>query len=458
MRVMPRSLYGRLLLLSAVATGLALVVAAFAIGRVLERFVIHGIDDRLESSIVLMASTVRPDGSVDRARVAALEPAFAPGTGWHWRIDAPGDHLGSIGETQLQERRHPRALPDPRAPDRRGPPPESDRNTTPFDGQLGDGTPFHGRRLVIPTTAGDATVLASAPRALVERPIAQAVVPLLVTLAILGALLALAAVIQLRIGLRPLTRLRSAIGDVRDGKANRVPDDQPAELAPLASELNALIDQNAAALANARGHVANLAHGLKTPLATLSLGLRAPGTDTDGALSAEVARIDRAIRHHLGRARADAAGASGRVTTRIAPALLGLTEALARIHADRRVEISVDVPPDLAAIVDPQDLDEMLGNLLDNAWRWAASRIAVTASSEGRLVTIRIDDDGPGIAPDARATALAAGQRLDERGDGHGFGLSIARELAELHGGSLDLDASPSGGLRAAITLPVAPR
>lgn len=455
MRVMPRSLYGRLLLLSAIATGFALIVAAFAIGRVLERFVIHGIDDRLDSSIALMASTVRPDGSVDRTRVAALEPAFAPGPGWHWRIDAPGDHLGSIGEPQLQERHHPPALPGSPAAGRRDPRPDSDRSTTPFDGQLGDGTPFHGRRLTIPTAAGNATLVASAPRALVERPIGQAIVPLLLTLAILGVLLALAAVIQLRIGLRPLTRLRGAIGDVRDGRASRVPDDQPAELAPLVTELNALIGQNAAALANARGHVANLAHGLKTPLATLSLGLRDPGADPDGALSAEVARIDRAIRHHLGRARADAAGASGRVSTAIAPALRGLTDALARIHADRRVEVSVDVAPDLTAIIDPQDLDELLGNLLDNGWRWAAARIAVTASSEGRSVTIRIDDDGPGIPPDARLTALAAGQRLDERGDGHGFGLSIARELAELHGGSIDLQQSAWGGLAVSVTLPI---
>jgi signal transduction histidine kinase len=445
-----------MLLLSAAATLIALVIAGFAIAHVLERFVIRGIDDRLETSIALMASTVRPDGSIDRARAAALQPAFASGPGWQWRIDSPADHLGSIGEAQLQERRHPRALPEAPPLDRFDPRPESDRTSTPFDGRLGDGSPFHGRRRIIQTSAGPVTLLASAPRRLVDRPIGAAIVPLLATLGILGALLAAAAVIQLRLGLRPLTRLRTAIGQVRDGTAARVPEDQPNELRPLAQELNALIGQNAAALANARGHVANLAHGLKTPLATLSLGLGEPGSDPSGALSAEVAKMDRAIRHHLGRARTDAAGATAQVSTPITPALAGLAEALSRIHADRGIRLSSEVADDLAALIDPQDLDELLGNLLDNACRWAASRIAVTAAAEGRMLTIHIEDDGPGIPPDRRATALGAGQRLDERGDGHGFGLAIARELAELHGGSLVLDASILGGLAVRVSLPLA--
>lgn len=452
MRLLPRSLYGRMLLLSALATAVALAIAAFAIARVLERFVIAGIDDRLETSLSLMASTVRPDGSIDAARVTALEPAFASGSGWQWRIDGPRDHLGSIGEEQVQERRHPRALPEAPRPGRWDAR-ESDRDSAPFDGRLGDGTSFHARRMIVPSANGPVTLVASAPRRLVEQPIGQAIAPLLATLTILGVLLAVAAVVQLRIGLRPLARLRAAIGEVRSGVATHVPEDQPDELRPLASELNALIGQNAAALANARGHVANLAHGLKTPLATLSLGLREPGADPGGALSAEVARIDGAIRHHLGRARADAAGAAARTRTLVAPALDGLVAALARIHAERGVAITRDVAPDLAARIDAQDLDELLGNLLDNAWRWAASRIVVTANAEGRDIVIEIGDDGPGIPPDARATALAAGQRLDERGEGHGFGLAIARELAELHGGSLALGESPLGGLAVRVML-----
>jgi signal transduction histidine kinase len=262
--------------------------------------------------------------------------------------------------------------------------------------------------------------------------------------------------IQLRIGLHPLRRLRAAVGAVRAGTATRIPGDQPSELQPLARELNALLDENAAALANARGHVANLAHGLKTPLATLALGLRDPARDPDGALGREVERIDRAIRHHLGRARAGTPGAAARHRALLAPALDGLVAALGRIHADRGIAVERSLAPGLALAIDPQDLDELLGNLLDNGWRWAARRIAIDARADpdGRA-RITIADDGPGIPEDARTEALLPGRRLDERGEGHGFGLSIVRELAELYGGGLALDSSALGGLAAIVTLPI---
>ena len=450
MRLMPQSLRGRLLLVATLATGAALIVAAVAIGHVLERFVIAGVDQRLDGSLGLMASTVRSDGSIDAERLKALQPGFAPDTGWNWRIDTPRAHRGSIGADQFTGPLLPPRDPEYRRRDRDA---ADTARPMPLDGQLSDRTRFHARRMTVPTSAGQAVLLASAPRDLVERPIRGALAPLLGTLAILGIALTLATLAQLHFGLEPLDRLRRTLATVRAGQDARVPDDQPRELQPLTRELNALLDQNAAQLANARGHVANLAHGLKTPLASLALELRQAGRDPDGALAAQVARIDRAIRHHLGRARADSAG-SARPRIALAPAIDGLVAALSRIHADRPVVATTAIASDLAVAVDRQDLDELLGNLLDNGWRFAATRIAIDAMARDGVVRITITDDGPGIPPDLRAAAMQPGRRLDEAGDGHGFGLSIARELAELHGGTVSLTDAPRGGLVATVELP----
>ncbi|MFA6114861.1 MAG: HAMP domain-containing sensor histidine kinase [Sphingomonas sp.] len=449
MRLMPRSLFGRLAALAALATIAALAFAALAIGAVLERFVMQGLDQRLDAQVALLATAVGPDGTVDRSRIVSPAPFDRAGSGWGWRIDAPAGTLASADLPQIEQpplvdlrghrhRRHEEGEPQP------------------LDWRDAKGGARHARSLTVPTSAGPVRIAASAPREIVERPLRAAMTPLLGSLALLGLALGAATLVQLRLGLRPLATLRESLARVRTGQAEAVPADQPAELKPLADELNALLAENAAALANARGHVANLAHGLKTPLAALALRLDEQGRDPDGAMAAEVARIDRSIRHHLGRARADASGGTRRRTP-LEPAIDGVAGALARIHADRAIAFTRSVPPGLALAIDPQDLDELLGNLLDNAWRWAASRIALTAEPDatGRA-RITIEDDGPGIPTEDRAEALRPGRRLDERGDGHGFGLSIVRELAELHGGTLALEAAPGSGLRAIVALPMA--
>ncbi|MES2020568.1 MAG: ATP-binding protein [Pseudomonadota bacterium] len=450
--LLPRSLYGRLLVTALLATLAALAFAAFAIGTVLDRFVMHGLDQRLDAQIAVLAQAIRPDGSVERGRLVLAAPYDDPHGGWGWRIDAQGKTIASPAPPDL-DAMHPPPGPrfDPPALAER-----RDAHVRALDWRDRHG-PRHARSLTLATPGGPVRITASAPRAIVDRPLRAAMVPLLGSLLLLGGALAVATLVQLRIGLRPLAKMRESLAAIRSGAATALPDTQPTELAPLAHEINALLAENAAALANARGHVANLAHGLKTPLATLALAL--PPHDPDGALRAQVARIDRAVRHHLGRARAATPGGAMRVATPLAPVLADLADALARIHADRPVTAAVTIDPALTVAVDRQDLDELLGNLLDNGWRWAASRIAVTAArtADGRFVRLSVEDDGAGIPPEARAAALAAGQRLDERGDGHGFGLSIASELAMLYGGTLTLESASLGGLAAIVTLPTAP-
>lgn len=455
MRLMPRSLHGRLLLLSGIATLGALAFAAFAIGAVLERFVMAGLDDRLDAQIAALATAVKPDGSIDPARAVLAAPYDDPRSGWGWKIVAPH---GTLASPAPPEADGAELLPPP--------PPEPDGHHDNHDHRDRDGRirPFdlhgiagmvrHARRLIIPTSAGPATIIAAAPRRIVARPIRAAMTPLLGSLGVLGVALALATLVQLRLGLRPLGRLKKSVAAIRAGQAERLPADQPSELTPLADELNALLDQNAAQLASARGHVANLAHGLKTPLATLAVALREPGRDPDGSLAAQVARIDGAIRHHLGRARAEVPGGASRQHTALAPAVAALAAALARIHAERGIAFTADIPDGLALAIDPQDLDELLGNLLDNGWRFARSTLRLAATIVDATARITIEDDGPGIPAPDRSAAVEPGRRLDEAGEGHGFGLSIARELAELYGGSLSLDEAPGGGLAAVVTLP----
>lgn len=445
-KLVPKSLFGRLLVSAGLFILIALVVAGVSIGRVLERFVMQGLDKRLDSQIVLLSRAIGPDGTLDKTRVVDVPPFDRPGSGWSWQIHTSALVIqsGSLGSATMPvpvlqpPRRHTRRILDER----------------PVDGVSGSGEPIHFRVLSVNTATGPVTITAAGPRAIAERPLREALVPLSLSLLILGIVLFLATFLQLRFGLRPLHGLENALAAVRQGRARHVPPDQPIELRALVSELNALIDQNEAGLENARRHVANLAHGLKTPLAALKVKLEEGARDPDGSLGELAGQMDASIRHHLGRARASSPGGPARRATVLRPHVADLTATLARIHADRVLAVDVVVPADLTVACDPQDLDEMLGNLLDNAWRWAKAGIRVVARQTGAMIELTIADDGPGLSEEARADALVAGRRLDERGDGHGFGLTITRELAELYGGTLTLGSSELGGLAVVLSLP----
>ncbi|WP_419808541.1 sensor histidine kinase [Sphingomonas sp.] len=463
MRVLPRSIFGRLLALALLATAAALAVAGVAIGGVLERFVTHTLDDRLTDKLSALSGAVRKDGSLDPAYLARFDTLSARDA--DWRVEAPGGTVGSamidgqwktsfgedqrIGPIERYVRRGPR-----HGPGEASLPPDGRLAAQPFDGRLRDGERVHGLWQNVPTDRGPARVAVAVSRDVIDRPLREALVPLALSLAALAVALAVAAAVQLRVGLRPLGDLQRSLAAVRAGRLARVPVDQPRELQPFATELNALLDQNEAGLARARGHVANLAHGLKTPLAALIVRLEEPGRDPDGALRALAEGAAARVRHHLGRARAAAPGAGARARVALAPVVDDLLAVLARVHAERAIAAEANLAG-LAVAADAEDVAEMLGNLLDNAWRHAATRVRVTATPLDGAVAVTIEDDGRGLSTAALAEALLPGRRLDERGDGHGFGLPIARELAELAGGGLALARSATlGGVAATLTLP----
>jgi signal transduction histidine kinase len=417
---------------------------------VLERFVTQGLDQQLDAQVAVLARAVTPDGGLDRSRVTSLPVFEEAGSGWGWRVDGAAGHWsqGAAFEPDLDRWRRHR---ESRREEERSPEP----GPSPGEGRDQTGQRVHFRQLSVPSTAGPVLLTAAGPRRVSEQPLREAMGPLLLSLGVLGCALVAATLLQLRFGLRPLRALRRDLVAVREGRARHIPAGQPAEIAPLVIELNALIDQNEESLAHARRHVSNLAHGLKTPLAALAVRLAEPGRDPDNMLGEMVSQIDRRLRHHLGRARAAAPGSNQRLRTDLAPALSDLVMALGRIHAERAISPTVRIEPGLTVAVDPQDLDEMVGNLLDNAWRHARRMIAVEAVREGNIVRIVIEDDGRGLSDAVIGEALMSGRRLDERGEGHGFGLPIAQELAELNGGRLELGKGTTlGGLSANLTLP----
>lgn len=278
------------------------------------------------------------------------------------------------------------------------------------------------------------------------------------SLVALGLLLALAALAQVGVGLAPLRKLQGALQRVREGRAPRLQGRFPAEVQPLIDDFNGVLDRNAEVVARARTQAGNLAHALKTPLAVLENAARHSTDPTLAPLVTEqVALAQRHIHWHLTRARAAATGHLPGQRTPLAPLLDGLLRVMDKLHAARALDLDGgDVPADWAFAGEEQDLQEMLGNLLDNACRSARTAVRVRVQRKGAQLQIAVDDDGPGIAPGQRAAVLQRGVRLDESRPGSGLGLAIVVELATLYGGALTLDSSDMGGLSARLTLPAA--
>jgi signal transduction histidine kinase len=454
------SLSRRLLTAAGAAIAMALVIATVLIGFVLHRFVQGQIDQRLDTQIVFLSSMLRVDGAgkIGLAGNADGPPFERMRHGWYWQVTGPNNTVrsASLAGADLDNS----ALRE--IDERRPPPPEKDRDAQekrprPADGIGPDEEHLHYRLKSVKVGTIDVMIVTSAPRGAVLGPLREAMTTLGISLALLGLALVLAIMFQIKLGLRPLERLRHALTDVRTGRSERVPSRQPQEIRPMVDELNALLDQNAANLERARRHVANLAHGLKTPLATLAIAASEDSPRDPIMLHRLVAQMERRIRHHLGRARMAALNGPVRTRTEIAPRLQDLGDVLGKIHSDRSIAFFKEVPLDLAAACEPQDFDEMAGNLLDNAFIWARSTVKVSALRKDATMHVLVDDDGPGLSPAQREQVLRPGRRLDEAAPGFGFGLSIVSELAELYGGSLALSEAPLGGLRATLALPDRP-
>ena len=285
---------------------------------------------------------------------------------------------------------------------------------------------------------------------------------LVVALALVGLGLLAVTVVQIQFGLAPLRRIERGLAAVRSGDATELTGDLPAEIKPLQSELNALIKSNHEIIERARTQVGNLAHALKTPLAVITNEARDHGSDFGDKVTQQAQIMRDQVSHYLDRARMAArANVIGRSTV-IEPVAQALKRALERIHRDKGVTINLECPAAVRFQGEQQDLEEMLGNLLDNACKWSKSnvemKVAALPADAGakRMLTIVVEDDGKGLSTDERAKIGKRGLRLDETTPGSGLGLSIVADIATTYHGAMTLDASPLGGLLVRLELPAA--
>ncbi len=280
-------------------------------------------------------------------------------------------------------------------------------------------------------------------------------------LGVLALGLMLAAVVQVLVGLAPLRTLRDALGKLRNAQTQRLDGVFPAELTPLVDDFNKVLLQNAEVVDRARTHAGNLAHALKTPLTVLSNAAHAteqkhtPANELAQLVIDQVGLARQQVDYHLARARVAATARHPGASTPLQPVIEGLVRVMRRIYAERQLEITVEpIAETLCFRGETQDLQEMLGNLLDNACKWARNTVLMKVQVDAASLRLTLDDNGPGIAADQRDAVMHRGVRADEQVAGSGLGLAIVDDLTRLYGGRVELGESPLGGLRVVLVLP----
>ncbi|MFK0333829.1 sensor histidine kinase [Rhizobium sp. NPDC090275] len=443
----PKSIAARLVLFSSVFVTLAILVASVILWVALNSVIREQVDQRLDTQIAALATALKRDGDGKLSLSNPLDapPFDRPGSGWYWQIDSDDNQLAS------------RSLLDGTI---EAPPPRLSLfqmlTATPTPGEGVE----RGRRLYLRQSSryvdGHPVMFtATAPMAALVDPAIRALLWLVPSMLCLGLALLVGTVWQVRFGLAPLKTMADDIEAINRGERARVPSQATAELLPLAMKTNELLKTNEDRLAATRIQFANLAHGLKTPIASLSLAL-SDANDPDGSLRDVARRLESRIKHHLSDARRIMTSSGIAASTDVGQAVSDIQKALRRIYAEREIAFEADVGLGLSVACEESDVEEMLGNLLDNAFKWAATLVAVSASREGPFVRIVIADDGPGIPHDRLDAVLEAGVREDERMPGDGFGLSIVTELTGLYGGSFRLRTNAPTGLCAVLDLPAA--
>ncbi|MCZ2405313.1 MAG: sensor histidine kinase [Burkholderiales bacterium] len=294
-------------------------------------------------------------------------------------------------------------------------------------------------------------------RALLAEPLQRFTRLLLMALGMLALGLAVAVAVQLHLALQPLGLLRARLAAVRSGAAARLEGRFPQELQPLVNEFNHVLQENADMVQRARTQAGNLAHAVHTPLSILANA----AAQEQGALAQlvqeQVASARRQVDYHLARARAAAAVRATGLATPVLPPLQALLRTMQRLHAERGIAFRLAAGAQEAAFRgEEQDLYELLGNLIDNAGKWARTQVVVDVQPQDGMLCCTVDDDGPGIPQPERERMFERGVQLDEQRPGSGLGLDIVRALAHTYGGSVQVQDSPLGGARLRLCLPAA--
>jgi signal transduction histidine kinase len=454
------SLALRLFVSAAGWTGIILLITGFVLSSLYRDAVERSFDRRLNVFLrTLVAEVAAPDDSSERTPQSLGEPQFdLPLSGWYWQLtrlnaarpevrssrslwDSGLPHLADMGVAATDDGTRRAYVPGP-----------EDQRLRLIERTVDLGE--DGRYLV--AVAGDSQEIDDETHSF-DRAIA-------LTFAILAAVLLLTTMFQVRFGLAPLKRISESLAAIRAGTAERLAGRFPVEIEPLARETNALIDANREIVERARTHVGNLAHALKTPLSVMMNEAAARADDPLAAKVGEQIGIMRdQVTRHLERARIAARATVVGSVTEVGPVVTALTRTMEKIYHPRGIAIDLDAPEGVRFRGERQDIEEMLGNLVDNACKWAQARVSIEVTEERQQgdplkpsVRVIVDDDGPGLSPADREQVARRGQRLDETKPGSGLGLSIVLELASLYGGNLTLSTAPIGGLRAELVLPAA--
>jgi len=452
------SLAFRLFLWATAWTVVILIITGMVLSSLYRHAVERAFDRRLDVYLrTLVADVASPEEGNDKFPQSIGEPLFElPLSGWYWqvtRLDAPKPDVHSSRSLwdsnlpRLTETAEGSAASSGYLQGYAQGPEEVRLRIVERNIDLGD----EGHYLV--EVAGDASEIDDETLSF-DRVIGA-------TFTALAAALLLTTVLQVRFGLLPLKRISESLAEIRSGRAEHLGGEFPVEIAPLARETNALIDANREIVERARTHVGNLAHALKTPLSVIVNEAAARGNDPLAQKVLEQTDIMRdQVARQLERARLAARSVIVGAVVDVSPVITALARTMEKLHRDRDIAIALDLPEHANFRGEEQDIEEMVGNLVDNACKWAQSRVAIEVvadrpADDGKpRVRVIVDDDGPGLSPAERERVALRGQRLDESKPGSGLGLSIVVELARLYGGVLTLGTAPIGGLRAELALP----
>ena len=453
-----RSLRARLALAAAGSITLALVVAAAGLVALFEHHVERRIGAELTAQLNQLAAAVQigPDGAVGVDPLPPDPRLKQPLGGLYWQID---DETGGRRRIGVERSRSLWDTPLRLPPDQL-PPGAIHAHRLPGP----DGRPVLARERRILIQGNDRVrtlrLMAAIDAGELTRARNAFATDMLPYLALIALVLGLATLVQIRAGLAPLEAVRQGVGAIRSGRERRLADDYPDEVMPLVAEVNALLAAREQAMERARAWTADLAHGLKTPLAALGgdaqrlreAGNPALADDLDQLAEAMRRRVDR----ELIRARVRSGAETRQARADVVQAIERLLRTLRRTPFGERIDWRVDAPQTALAALMPDDLLELLGNLLENAGKWAQGRVDIHVRVRQRIEVL-IVDDGPGV-PAAQLPRLGErGLRLDRRKEGSGLGLAIVRDVVDAYGGSLAFSDAAAGGLAVQVMLPAAP-
>jgi signal transduction histidine kinase len=446
------SLTQRMIVVSAVWIVLLLGGGGYALERVLTNAITNNFDGGLEyvMTALIASAEVGPNGEAYLNRPPADQRFLEPNSGLYFQISAVGDKpAAQAGDLDFPSR----SLWDRRLRIR--------ENHNDFELHVYDSDEFGDERLRvverdvrIPGSPLRWRFQVAHARDLLDEQISILRKTLTRSFAILGVGLIILAALQAIYGLWPLRRVQKAIASIRSGERSRIDESFPREIEPLKEELNALLAHNETQAEEARTHAGNLAHALKTPLTVITNAATANDPDLANAVCREATTMRRQVDHHLARARAIGRRSSAQARSEVWASLESVERAVSRLYEHATVDLAGD--KNASVRVERQDLDEMLGNLIENAAKYGGGRVFVTVHNTAECVVIEIEDDGTGIPEAERESIFSRGARLDTGKPGTGLGLAIVRDVAEIYGGSIVLEESEDlGGLMARLKLPL---